>query len=271
MAADEGGVYAEVAQDGGCASRDRRVAKYGRVVSRQCFRLSALLTLRHPFHLHDCHDPDACNPLHSMTDHTDDVSVDSPHSPPSFRSRSSTKVVDDVTSLTSFNPFSEEDEHDQSSYALVTSLFSKVKNTLSAPLSAAGPSTAPAHPSTFSGNTAPEQRRPSLNYSGSNQSNKPGPDRPTPFSINVSNPAPPLVSLTPVVSETPSYTGEYDRPPSRGAAYTEILDGGGYAIPGFPIQDSDARSIRTNGSFVRSASVSKVIRRIRGEGNYILV
>lgn len=40
-------------------------------------------------------------------------------------------------------------------------------------------------------------------------------------------------------------------------------------IPGFPIQDSDARSIRTAVSVSnvkRSASVSKVIRRIRGEG-----
>ena len=45
--------------------------------------------------------------------------------------------LDDVTCLTSFNPFSEEDEHDQSPYALVSSLFSKVKSTLSAPRSAA--------------------------------------------------------------------------------------------------------------------------------------
>ncbi|KAI0361121.1 hypothetical protein OH77DRAFT_1417327 [Trametes cingulata] len=202
-----------------------------------------------------------------MTDHTDDASLNPPGSAPSSRSRSSTKLVDDVTSLTSFNPFSEEDEHDQSSYALVSSLFSKVRNTLSAPLSSAGPSATPAHPSTSAGNTAPEQRRPSLQYSNSNQSNKSGPDRPTPFSIVASNPAPPLVSLTPVVSETPSYTGEYDRPPSRGGFYgPETPDGGGYAIPGFPIQDSDARSIRTNVSFKRSASVSKVIRRIRGEG-----
>ncbi|KAI0334482.1 hypothetical protein GY45DRAFT_1431675 [Cubamyces sp. BRFM 1775] len=203
-----------------------------------------------------------------MTDTADNTSVCPPGSAPSSRSRSSTKLVDDVTSLTSFNPFSEEDEHDQSSYALVSSLFSKVKNTLSAPLSSAGSSATPAHPSTSAGNAAPEQRRPSLQYSGSNQSNKSGPDRPTPFNIKTSsNPAPPLVSLTPVVSETPSYTGEYDRPPSRGAFYgPDTPDGGGYAIPGFPIQDSDARSIRTNVSLKRSASVSKVIRRIRGEG-----
>ena len=45
-------------------------------------------------------------------------------------------------------------------------------------------------------------------------------------------------------------------------------DGGifGNTIPGFPIQD-DARSIKTStGSLHRSGSVSKVIRRIRGEG-----
>ena len=70
-----------------------------------------------------------------------------------------------------------------------------------------------------------------------------------------------------MVSETPSYAGESDRPPSRGGAYgADTPDGGGYSIPGFPIQDSDARSIRTNVSLRRSASVSKVIRRIRGEG-----
>ncbi|KAI0778644.1 hypothetical protein BD413DRAFT_510727 [Trametes elegans] len=202
-----------------------------------------------------------------MTDNTDDASVNAPASAQSSRSRSSTKPAEDVTSLTSFNPFSEEDEHDQSSYALVSSLFSKVKNTLSAPLASAGPSATPVHPQSSAGNTAPEQRRPSLQYSSSNQSNKSGPDKATPFSIIASNPAPPLVSLTPVVSETPSYTGEYDRPPSRGALYgPETPDGGGYAIPGFPIQDSDARSIRTNVSLKRSASVSKVIRRIRGEG-----
>ncbi|CDO73161.1 hypothetical protein BN946_scf185007.g216 [Trametes cinnabarina] len=202
-----------------------------------------------------------------MSEHTDNASVHASGSAQSHRSRTSTKVVDDVTSLTSFNPFSEEDEHDQSSYALVSSLFSKVKNTLSAPLASAGPSATPAHPGASTGNNAPEQRRPSLQYPSPIQSNKSGADRPTAFSINTSNPAPPLVSLTPVVSETPSYAGEYDRPPSRGAFYgPETTDGGGYVIPGFPIQDSDVRSIRTNVSLKRSASVSKVIRRIRGEG-----
>ena len=202
----------------------------------------------------------------TMDSSIESLSTNPAHSAPSSRSRSSTKIVDDVTSLTSFNPFSEEDEHDQSSYALVSSLFSKVKNTLSAPLSSAGPSATPAHPSTAPERTAPEQRRPSLHFSNSNQSSKSGSDRANPFSIIASNPAPQLVSLTPVVSETPSYAGD-DRPPSRGGFYRpDTPDGGGYSIPGFPIQDSDARSIRTNVSLRRSASVSKVIRRIRGEG-----
>lgn len=199
----------------------------------------------------------------------DSLSTNPAQSAPSSRSRSSTKIVDDVTSLTSFNPFSEEDEHDQSSYALVSSLFSKVKNTLSAPLSSAGPSTTPAYPTNAPEKQPSEQRRPSLQFSNSNQSNKSGSDRPTPFNILGPNPAPPLVSLTPVVSETPTYAVEADRPPSRDGFYAPgTPDGGGYAIPGFPIQDSDARSIRTNVSMRRSDSVSKVIRRIRGEGAY---
>ncbi|TBU34447.1 hypothetical protein BD311DRAFT_746176 [Dichomitus squalens] len=204
--------------------------------------------------------------MNGMDSSIESLSTNPAHSAPSSRSRSSTKIVDDVTSLTSFNPFSEEDEHDQSSYALVSSLFSKVKNTLSAPLSSAGPSAAPAYPSTAPEKATPDQRRPSLQYSNSNQSNKSGSDRANPFNINSSNPAPPLVSLTPVVSETPSYAAD-DRPPSRAGIYRpDTPDGGGYSIPGFPIQDSDARSIRTNVSLRRSASVSKVIRRIRGEG-----
>lgn len=203
-------------------------------------------------------------PLITMDSSTDSLSTPAQGA----HSSRSTKIVDDATSLTSFNPFSEEDEHDQSSYALVSSIFSKVKNTLSAPLSSAGPSATPAYPSAAPERAAPEQRRPSLQYSTSNQSNKSGGDRSHPFSIVASNPAPPLVSLTPVVSETPSYAGEYDRSSSRGDGYygSETPDGGGYAIPGFPIQDSDARSIRTNVSLRRSASVSKVIRRIQGEG-----
>jgi 1-phosphatidylinositol-3-phosphate 5-kinase len=91
--------------------------------------------------------------------------------------------------------------------------------------------------------------------------------------------APPLVSLTPVVSELPRFDIGADedpmRPPSRGGLFysptAESIsspDAGfmyGTSIPGFPIQD-DARSVRTSGSFTRSQPVSKVIRKIRGEG-----
>ncbi|KAI0785293.1 hypothetical protein BC629DRAFT_1582350 [Irpex lacteus] len=196
-----------------------------------------------------------------------------PHFTPSSRSRSSSKL-DDVASLTSFNPFSEEDEHDQSSYALVTSLFSKVKNTLSAPLtSATTTATAPTTERTNATQSSStiEPRRPSIQYSHSNNSNKSNPDRPNPLNVVASNPAPPLVSLTPVTSEVPSYV-DMERTPSQGGSFyaPEVPDGGGYGtyIPGFPIQDSDARSIRTTAStnMRRSDSVSKVIRKIRGEG-----
>jgi 1-phosphatidylinositol-3-phosphate 5-kinase len=80
--------------------------------------------------------------------------------------------------------------------------------------------------------------------------------------------APPLVSLTPVVSEAPSYNNDYGSPSRSGMLYPYDSQDGkpfGTAIPGFPIQD-DARSIRTTTSLQQSGSVSKVIRRIRGEG-----
>lgn len=84
--------------------------------------------------------------------------------------------------------------------------------------------------------------------------------------------APPLVSLTPAQSELPTYTMDYDQSPSRKGIFffpgMEQGDSGGpfaTSIPGFPIQD-DARSIKTTASLQRSGSVSKVMRRIRGEG-----
>ncbi|KAH7930487.1 hypothetical protein BV22DRAFT_65990 [Leucogyrophana mollusca] len=195
----------------------------------------------------------------------------STHSGPPSRSRSSTKLGDDVASLTSFNPFSEEDENDQSSYALVSSLFSRMKNSFAVPLSSAGSAPPPNGTSSANGS---EQRRPSaaaLNTTYSSFSSRStAAERPSSLTVVPSNPAPPLVSLTPVVSEAPTFSPEYDRSPSRNGQYTPVYetpDGGvfGTAIPGFPIQD-DARSIRTTASLNRSASVSKVIRRIRGEG-----
>jgi len=202
----------------------------------------------------------------------------------------------DVTSLTTFNPFSEEDEHDQSSYALVTSLFSKVKNTLLTTqltgISRDKERGSDANPNANTTNAtnaqSPTPAAPNNSASKdlpTSSSNTPNPssanvrqERPNSLSINSSNPAPPLVFLTPVVSEVPSF---YDAaPPSRGGGLftpSEVGDGGyGTAIPGFPIAD-DARSVMTSGmgpmtpGMRRTGSVSKVIRRIRGEGESFLI
>lgn len=209
--------------------------------------------------------------------------MESPSSPSlttfsSTRSRSSTKLApDDLTSLTSFNPFSEEDENDQS---FVTSIFSRMKNTLSAPLASvtasAASSSAPNNASTSANANVPaaEPRRPSYgaNHANSNLSARTSgsADRPTSLStVQAAAPAPPLVSLTPAQSEVPTYSVEYERSPSRNGMFPsyDSQDGGifGTSIPGFPIQD-DARSIKTTTSLHRSNSVSRVIRRIRGEG-----
>ncbi|KAF8841931.1 hypothetical protein BDN67DRAFT_1068119 [Paxillus ammoniavirescens] len=196
--------------------------------------------------------------------------VQSTHSGLPSRSRSSTKVVDDVTSLTSFNPFSEEDENDQSSYTLVTSLFSRMKSSFTAPLTSSSPSPSSIGHQGLSNN---DQRRPTAtalqNTNSSFSSRSTAEQRPTSLKLISAIPAPPLVSLTPVVFEAPSFGHDSDRSPSRGGQYTPLYEGPdavfGTAIPGFPIQD-DARSIRTTASLNRSASVSKVIRRIRGEG-----
>lgn len=203
-------------------------------------------------------------------------------------SSSSTRVVDDVTSLTSFNPFSEEDEHDQSSYTLVSSLFTRVKNSLAAPLSnavaaASGtPSPSPALP--VQANTTPSdsevKRINDKNAGTQNLSPASRPQnevRPRPLKFgSAAGPslAPPLVTPLSVDSELrdpPTYNVDFESP-STPAFYSPTGDsheGGlfGTAIPGFPIQDqSDARSIHTTTSLRRSESVSKIIRRIRGDG-----
>ncbi|KAG6851365.1 hypothetical protein H0H93_005763 [Arthromyces matolae] len=190
------------------------------------------------------------------------------------RSRSNTKL-DDVTSLTSFNPFSEEDENDQSSYTLVTSLLSRMKNSLSAPLSstvAPPPMNTPPVPNQTVIQGVPEQRRPSYNLQTQSSifSNKSA-DRPFSLSTAPAQVAPPLVSLTPAQPEVLTYSTEYAHSPSRaGPFYSPLVETGegppvATSIPGFPIPD-DARSIKTAASLHRSGSVSKVIRRIRGEG-----
>lgn len=202
----------------------------------------------------------------------------------SSRSRSSTNIKPtdaDVKSLTSYNPFSEEDEHDQFSYTLVTSLFSRMKNSLAAPLASAvavaSSTTNPSNATSSSSGTEP--RRPSYSSmpSGiSNLTSRTGSsDRPNTLFAAHASAAPPLVSLTPAQSELPTYAAELDgsgsnRPYTNGpdiADYAQF----GTSIPGFPIQD-DARSIRTSTSHHRpSNSVSKVMRRLRGEGKFFLL
>jgi 1-phosphatidylinositol-3-phosphate 5-kinase len=185
----------------------------------------------------------------------------------------------DVISLTSYNPFAEEDENDQSSYTLVTSIFSRMKNTLSAPLSSAVGTTSSSQPSpniTNSSIGASDSRRPSYTTAqlGSNFSSRTtASERPNPLIAAPSQTAPPLVSLTPAHSEIPTYAVEYDRQMPQKASYSPSVDFGDTtlfgSIPGFPIQD-DARSIKTSTSIHRSGSVSKVMRRLRGEGKMLL-
>ncbi len=203
-------------------------------------------------------------------------------------SSSSTRVVDDVTSLTSFNPFSEEDEHDQSSYTLVSSLFTRVRNSLPAPLSnavaAASGSPAPSPAPTVQAITTPSdseiKRVNERNTQTQNLSPASRPQtetRPRPFKFGSAGPslAPPLVTPLSVDSELrepPTYNVDFESPSTGGTFYSptgESQEGGlfGTAIPGFPIQDqSDARSIHTTTSLRRSESASKIIRRIRGDG-----
>ena len=186
------------------------------------------------------------------------------------------RPLEDVTSLTSFNPFSEEDENDQSSYALMSSLFSKVKNTFTTPLSSVPPPSTAGASATGILNSAPaERRRPANSVVQNNSSNESrlSSERPPSLTVVPSNAAPPLVSLTPVVSEGLSFNIDFDLSLSRGSfinpSTSDSLDAGMYGttIPGFSIPE-DARSIRTTTSVKRSASVSKVIRRIRGEGTH---
>lgn len=126
-------------------------------------------------------------------------------------SSSTSRLVDDVTCLTSFNPFSEEDEHDQSSYTLVSSLFSRVKNSFAAPLSAAAGAGASPSPPTIQSNASPNDAKRLVDKTGTAQTPSPvsrqnGEARPRPFKIGSSGPslAPPLVTVDPAVPEAPS-------------------------------------------------------------------
>lgn len=175
--------------------------------------------------------------------------------------------------LTSSNPFQEDDELDNSSYAYVSSLFSKMRNTF-----APAPTVSKSTPAPASALVATQP----LNVSGGNSvpvaSSSTGAasdvhprmmERKSSLSLKTKAPAPPLVSVTPVRAETPTIA---DSPVSRtglfGFTAADTPEGPyGTAIPGFPIAD-DARSIKTSTSVghKRGASVSKVIRRLRGEG-----
>ncbi|KAH9982757.1 hypothetical protein BGW80DRAFT_1264842 [Lactifluus volemus] len=153
---------------------------------------------------------------------------------PPFSHQANGRPSEDVASLTSFNPFSEDDENDQSSYALMTSLFSMVKSTFTAPLSSVPAPAAAGTTAAGASNAAPaDRRRPSAS----------------------------------VLSFNTDFDLSFPRGTFINSSVSDSLDGGiyGTTIPGFSIPE-DARSIRTTGSANRSASVSKVIRRIRGEG-----
>jgi len=151
--------------------------------------------------------------------------------------------------LTSFNPFQEDDELDNSSYAYVSSLFSKVRNTF-----APAPKPQPLHTQAVLRSVT--EAKPRIG------------ERKASLPVVSKNPAPPLVSVTPVVSEAPSVDTPFSRVGGLfGLAANDAAEGPyGTAIPGFPIDD--ARSIKTSTSLghKKSTSVSKVIRRLRGEG-----
>lgn len=178
---------------------------------------------------------------------------------------------DEPHSLTTFgNPF-DEDEADNSSYALVSSLLSKVKSTFTSSATQQTPSVAAALGSAplvsaSSSNHAPEPlKSPVLRPIHPRVQNVR--DRPTTALAAARRPAPPLVSTTPAMPELPSYLYEPELPSSKSTDINalHIENEASTSIPGFPIQD-DARSIRTSNSFKRYGSASKVIRRLRGDG-----
>jgi 1-phosphatidylinositol-3-phosphate 5-kinase len=159
----------------------------------------------------------------------------------------------------------------------MTSLFSRVKNTFTTPLSSAPPSSTAGTGTAGPPHSAPvERKRPSASVvqHHSNESSRSSTERPPSMTVVPSHAAPPLVSLTPVVSEGLSFNTDLDLPLPRGAflaaSVSDNVDGGlyGTTIPGFTIPE-DSRSIKTTASIKRSASVSKVIRRIRGEGTHL--
>lgn len=152
-----------------------------------------------------------------------------------------------MSRLTTFpNPFDDEPEQ-----GYLPSLLSKVKNTFAVEPVVEAP------------------RKPSKPVPASPRLSKPVvPYTPLP-SVRAAAAAP-VVSITPVVSVSeeprrrPSVSTIPDSPSSislSAMANAELSQN--FAIPGFPMAD-DARS--TTGSLRRNGSVSKIIRRLRGEG-----
>lgn len=195
----------------------------------------------------------------------------------SVSAAASSTLNEDQHSLTTFgNPFDEE-EADNSSYALVSSLLSKVKSTFTSggvqqPPSSAGPSNPSALITNPPANHVPEPlKSPLLKPIHPRVQNVR--DRPTTALAAHRRPAPPLVSTTPAISELPSYLYESELPSSKSLdlnVFSPIENEASTSIPGFPIQD-DTRSIRTSNSLKRFGSASKVIRRLRGDGTSVLI
>lgn len=175
--------------------------------------------------------------------------------------------------LTSFNPFSEEDQCESSSYTLVTSLFSRVKKSFTTPVTSSRPQTQN-NSNTIGSPTAARTWNKSAAQHIDTAVKRINHYKLRPYN-GLSSPsstlAPPLVSVVPVVSETPTFNLGYEIVPTRSSltysSGADSQDGGLLSsIPGFPIPD-DTKSIHTTiTTFKRSGSVSRIIRRIRGEG-----
>ncbi|KAL5495035.1 MDM12_1 [Sanghuangporus weigelae] len=145
-------------------------------------------------------------------------------------SSSSIKVVDDVTSLTSFDPFLEEDEH-ESSYTLVSSILSRVKNSFAAPLSSAVAAASGTSTANARGSVPPvEQKRPSVGTHPAQVISsvlKSVTDKLRPKIASAAGPtlAPPLVSVIPARPETPVFSSEYEKPTGRsGLLYSQSAE-----------------------------------------------
>ncbi|CAE6450888.1 unnamed protein product [Rhizoctonia solani] len=135
--------------------------------------------------------------------------------------------MDSPATLTTHNPFGDDDPGGQSGYALVTSIFSKVKNTfaVNGPSGTSGGGNMPPIPvpaPSPNESTNKPMNKPVSKVAAS--SNPPSPSRapslkPATKSLKPggSNPAPPLVSFAPIAVEQPRYVAEgaYASPQTR--------------------------------------------------------